>query len=95
MSRNCVRTVLCVLVVLCVLAAAPLEAKPVRVAAKGTPALSFEAFTALWERAARLLMGSVPVEKEGTSIDPDGAKLPVPAVGTTEEGTSIDPNGRP
>ena len=92
MSRNRVLTVLCVVLVLCVLSAVPLQAKPSRVAVKGTPAVSLEAFlSGLWERAARLL--GVPVEKEGVTIDPNGE--PVPAPPTAPEGASIDPNGRP
>lgn len=93
MSRNSVRTVLAVLGVLAVLAAAPLQAKPARVAAKGTAALTFDAlsyFADLWERAARLLGGVG--EKNGVLIDPDGATAPTPP---PYEGTSIDPNGRP
>ena len=94
MSRNTVRTVLCVLLALCVLAAAPLQARPSRVAGNGTPAVSLQAFLAgLWERAARLL--GAPVEKEGVTIDPNGKPIPEPAPSSnTPEGTSIDPNGR-
>ncbi len=94
MSGNCVRIALCVLLALGLLAAAPLQAKPLRVAANGTPAVSFDAFLAgLWQRAARLL--GVPVEKEGVTIDPDGATSPTPTPSPNPEGTSIDPNGRP
>lgn len=93
MSRNYVRITLCVLLALGVLVAAPLQAKPSRVAVKGTPVVSFEAFlSGLWQRAARLL--GVPVEKEGTSIDPDGATSPTPTPSPNPEGASIDPNGR-
>lgn len=98
MSRNSVRTVLFVLGVLCVLSAAPLQAKPARITAKGTPSASFEAFAFLpdlWERAVRLLVRGVSVEKEGMTIDPDGATAPTPPAGETDEGTSIDPDGRP
>jgi hypothetical protein len=93
MSRNPVHTVVIVLGVLCVLSTAPLQAKPARVAAKGTPAVSFDAFaflSGLWERAARFLGGVG--EKNGVLIDPDGATAPTPP---PYEGTSIDPNGRP
>ncbi|HEX6903450.1 MAG TPA: hypothetical protein VF789_27280 [Thermoanaerobaculia bacterium] len=87
------RIALCVLLVFGLLAAAPLQAKPSRVAANGTPVVSFEVFlSGLWQRAARLL--GVPVEKEGTSIDPDGATNPTPTPNPVPEGTSIDPNGR-
>ncbi len=89
MSR---KSVACVLLVLYVLAAAPLQAKPFRVAANGTPVVSFEAFLAgLWQRAARLLGGG---EKNGVLIDPDGATNPTPTPSPTPEGTSIDPDGR-
>jgi hypothetical protein len=91
MSQNPVRTVLCVLCVLCVLSVAPLHAKPVRVTGNGAPSVAF--LVNLWERAARLLRWNAPENKEGVTIDPNGA--PASAAGTTEEGTSIDPNGRP
>ena len=94
MSQKPTRTVvfvLSVLFVLCVLPAAPLQAKPARVAFTGTPAVTF--LSGLWERVARLL-GDLR-EKNGVLIDPDGATVTVPSPnGTTEEGTSIDPNGR-
>jgi hypothetical protein len=91
MSR---KSVACVLLVLCLLAAAPLQAKPSPVAANGTPAVSFEFFLAgLWERAARLLNGVR--EKEGVTIDPDGATNPTPTPSPIPEGASIDPDGRP
>lgn len=94
MSRNCMRITLCVLLALGLLAAAPLQAKPLRVAANGTPVVSFEAFLAgLWQRAARFL--GVPVEKEGVTIDPNGKPIPEPPPNSnTPEGASIDPNGR-
>ena len=95
MSRNSVRTVLCVLVVLCVLSAAPLQAKPARVAGKGTATVSSEAFAYLWERVASLLGRNVPVEKEGVTIDPDGVTAPSTPARETDEGASIDPDGRP
>lgn len=95
MSKNSVRTVLCVLGVLAVLgvfSAAPLHAKPVRVTDNGTPAVAF--LVNLWERAARLL--GITGEKNGVLIDPDGVPVAAPTPGgTTEEGTSIDPDGRP
>jgi hypothetical protein len=90
MSR---KSVVYVLLILCVLAAAPLQAKPSRVAANGTPAVSFEFFLAgLWERASHLLNGLR--EKNGVLIDPDGATNPTPTPSPTPEGASIDPNGR-
>lgn len=94
MSRNSVRTVLCVLgvlIVLGVLSTAPLQAKPVRVTGNGTPSVAF--LVNLWGRAARLL--GFTGEKNGVLIDPDGAPVAAPIpTGTTEEGVTIDPNGR-
>ena len=93
MSRNSMPVVLGVLLVCGLLAAAPLQAKPSRVAVKGTPVVSFETFlSGLWQRAARLL--GLPTDKEGVTIDPDGATSPEPTPSPNPEGASIDPNGR-
>lgn len=96
MSRNPLRFVVLVLLAVLLLTAAPLQANPSRIAANGTPSISFDAFaflSGLWERAARLLGGVR--EKNGVLIDPDGATSPSPSPNPTDEGASIDPNGRP
>lgn len=71
------------------LPAAALPARPVAVAeaGKGTGILSF-----LQLLLARFWPGDGALDKEGMSIDPDGAPRPGSVPGG-DEGMSIDPNG--